>query len=112
MPSGTGTPERAMIMRLWHGWTRQADADEYDRLLRNDILPGIHRIRGYKGCWLLRRAADKEIEFVTITTWESWDAIEEFAGKSRVSSVIDPRAAHLLTRHDSTSEHYEATWIP
>jgi hypothetical protein len=36
-------------MRIWHGWTKAADADEYDRMLRNRILPGIHRISGYRG---------------------------------------------------------------
>jgi hypothetical protein len=112
MPSGTRREEAPMILRLWHAWTAAADADEYDRMLQNDILPGIHRIQGYKGCWVLRRAAGKEVEFVTITMWDSWQAIEQFAGKGRVSSVIDPRAARLLTRHDTTSEHYEGTWVP
>jgi len=101
-----------MIMRMWHGWTKAADAEEYDRMLRTEILPGIHHIRGYRGCWVLRRAAGDEVEFVTITTWDSWEAIEEFAGKGRTKSVIDPRADRLLTRHDDTSEHFEATWVP
>ena len=86
--------------------------DDYDRMLRSRILPGIHRISGYRGAWLLRRAAGDEAEFVTITTWDSWDAIEQFAGKNRLSSVIDPDADRLLSRHDTKSEHYDATWIP
>jgi heme-degrading monooxygenase HmoA len=104
--------EAAVIMRIWHGWTKAADADEYDRMLRSRILPGIHRIDGYRGAWLLRRAAGAEVEFVTITTWDAWDAIEQFAGKDRLSSVIDPQADRLLSRHDKTSEHYDASWIP
>lgn len=101
-----------MIMRTWHGWTKSGDADEYDRMLRTEILPGIHRIAGYRGCWVLRRAAGDEVEFVTITCWDSWEAIEEFAGKTRASSVIHPGAARLLTRHDERSEHFDATWVP
>jgi heme-degrading monooxygenase HmoA len=102
-----------MIMRIWHGWTRRGeDAEAYDSMLRNEILPGIHRIKGYKGTWLLRRnSGDDEVEFVTITTWDSWEAIEEFAGKGRTGSVIYPKAAALLTRHDEHSEHFEATWV-
>ena len=40
-------------------------------MLREEILPGIHRIPGYRGTWLLRRNAGDEVEFVTITTWDS-----------------------------------------
>jgi hypothetical protein len=101
-----------MIMRLWHGWTKAKDADEYDRLLREEILPGIHRIQGYGGGWILRRSTGDETEFVIITTWDSWRAVEEFAGKGRTSSVIHPKAEHLLTRHDVQSEHFDAAWVP
>ena len=104
--------EHPMIMRVWHGWTKTKDAEEYNRLLRDEILPGIHRIKGYGGSWVLRRAAGDEVEFVTITTWDSWAAIEEFAGKGRTKSVIHPKAAHLLTRHDEQSVHFDAAWVP
>jgi heme-degrading monooxygenase HmoA len=102
-----------MIMRIWHGWTQRGEnAETYDQMLRNEILPGIHRIDGYKGTWLLRRDSGDEVEFVTITTWDSWQAIEEFAGADRTGSVIYPDAARLLTRHDERSEHFDATWVP
>ena len=102
-----------MILRIWHGWTKRgADAETYDRLLREEILPGIHRIDGYEGAWLLRRDAGDEVEFVTITTWKSWQAIEEFAGDGVTRSVIHPKAAKLLTRHDEHSEHFDASWVP
>ena len=104
--------EHPMIMRVWHGWTKTKDADEYDRLLRDEILPGIHRIKGYGGSWVLRRVAGDEVEFVTITTWDSWAAIEEFAGKGRTKSVIHPKAAHLLARHEEQSMHFDAAWVP
>jgi heme-degrading monooxygenase HmoA len=100
-----------MIMRVWHGFTKPEDADEYERMLRVEILPGIHRIRGYGGAWLLRRSAGAEVEFVTITTWDSWAAIEEFAGRGRTASVIHPKAARLLTRHDAESVHFDASWV-
>ncbi|MGA2855693.1 MAG: hypothetical protein ABSE40_02425 [Candidatus Sulfotelmatobacter sp.] len=59
-----------MISRLWHGWTTRENADAYERLLRAEILPGIHRVRGFKGAELLRRdanhqSANQEVEFVT-----------------------------------------------
>ena len=40
---------RTVIMRLWHGYTKPEDADKYEQMLRDEILPGIHRIKGYAG---------------------------------------------------------------
>jgi heme-degrading monooxygenase HmoA len=78
-------------------------------MLLTSILPGIHRIAGYKGSYVLRRDAGEETEFITITFWESLDAIREFAGPEYERCVIAPEAAHLLTRHDERSTHYEST---
>ena len=30
-----------MIKRIWHGWTTPANADRYERLLREEIFEGI-----------------------------------------------------------------------
>ena len=100
-----------MIMRVWHGWTKTKDADEYDRLLRDEILLGIHRIKGYGGSWVLRRAAGDEVEFVTVTTWNSWPRSRSSPTR-RARPVIHPNAAHLLTRHDEQSVHFDAAWVP
>jgi heme-degrading monooxygenase HmoA len=54
-----------MISRLWHGWTTREKADAYEKLLRDEVLPGIHRVRGFKGPHLLRRDVKDEVEFVT-----------------------------------------------
>ena len=100
------------IMRIWHGWTTPRNADAYEDLLKGEILPGIHRVDGYGGAFLLRRETDGEVEFITITTWDSWEAIERFAGEGHTAAVVPPRARELLARFDEQSEHYEATWVP
>ena len=96
-----------MIARLWHGWTTREKADEYGELLRSRILPGIHRVRGYKGSYLLRKDGEDEVEFVTLTFFESMDAVREFAGEDYRTAVVPPEARLLLSRFDATSEHYE-----
>jgi len=68
-----------MISRLWHGWTSRENADAYEDLLRREILPRIHRVKGYKGAFLLRKDAGDEIEFVTLTMFDSMDAVRAFA---------------------------------
>jgi len=99
------------IMRIWHGYTAPENADAYEQLLKNDILPGIHRIDGYLGAHLLRREAGGEVEFVTITTWESWEAVERFGAEGHGGAVVPARARELLSRFDDEAQHYVGTWV-
>lgn len=102
-----------MISRVWHGWTRREDADKYEQMLRVDILPGFHRIRGYTGAFLLRReAANNEVEFVTITQFIDMHAVRQFAGADYERAVIAPDAEALLTHYDERSAHYETLLTP
>jgi len=102
-----------MISRIWHGWTKREDADKYEQLLRADVLPGIHRIRGYMGAYLMRReAANNEIEFVTVTQFTDIQAVKAFAGQDYERAVIAPGAGKLLTHYDERSAHYETLLTP
>jgi heme-degrading monooxygenase HmoA len=97
-----------VISRVWHGWTRRgADADTYERMLRATILPGIGRVKGYRGADLLRRDDGDEVEFVTVTLFDSLDAVRAFAGADYTKAVIHEDARRLLTRYDERSVHYE-----
>ena len=95
-----------MISRLWHGWTSRANTDAYENLLRAEVLPGIHRVRGFKGAQLLRRDAGEEVEFVTITLFDSMEAVKEFAGEDYEVAVVPPPARKLLAQFDARSVHY------
>jgi len=102
-----------MISRIWHGWTTIEDAGKYETLLRAEVLPGIHRIRGYTGAYLMRReAANHEMEFVTITQFTDISAVKAFAGKDYERAVIAPGAGKLLTHYDERSAHYETLLTP
>ena len=101
-----------MIGRLWHGWTTHENADAYEALLRREVLPGIHRVPGYRGAYLLRRDAGPEVEFVTMTLFESWDAVREFAGADYEAAVVPPAARALLARFDARSVHYDVLHQP
>jgi heme-degrading monooxygenase HmoA len=102
-----------MISRIWHGWTSRENADKYEQLLRAEVLPGIHRIRGYTGAYLLRRdAANNEVEFITITQFTDMNAVREFAGADYERAVIAPGASGLLTHYDERSQHYDTLLTP
>jgi len=81
-------------------------------MLRTTILPGIHRVAGYQGAFLLRRDAGSEVEFVTITMFQSMEAVRAFAGPDYEKPVIYPDAERLLTRYDDRSMHYEVLMAP
>ena len=96
-----------MITRIWHGWTSPANADTYEQLLKSEVLPGIHRIPGYRGAHLLRRDSGTEVEFVTLTYFENLDAVKAFAGEDYEVAVVPGEARKLLDHFDQRSAHYE-----
>ena len=97
-----------MIARIWHGWTKPADAATYEELLRTKILPGIARqnIPGYRGAELFIHENTHEMEFVTLLRFDSMDAVVLFAGPDAARPVIHSDAEPLLTRMDTHSRHY------
>lgn len=99
-----------MIARLWHGWTTSANADAYERLLREEIIPGIAAkgVAGYRGIQVLRRPLNpQEIAFVTIMRFDSLQAVKQFAGDDYERAYVIPRARELLARFDDRAQHYE-----
>jgi antibiotic biosynthesis monooxygenase (ABM) superfamily enzyme len=97
-----------MIARIWHGWTKRADAKAYEEMLRNEIFPSIAalNIRGYRGAELFINEGAEEVEFVTLLRFDSMDGVKEFAGADASKPVIYPKAEVLLTRMDERSRHY------
>jgi antibiotic biosynthesis monooxygenase (ABM) superfamily enzyme len=97
-----------MIARVWHGWTKAADAAAYEQMLREEIFPGIaaRNMKGYHGAELFLRADGDEVEFVTLLRFDSLEAVKEFAGEDERKPVIYPKAEPLLLRMDERSQHY------
>jgi len=101
-----------MIGRLWRGWTTRENAGAYQALLQMTVLPGIHRVRGYRGAFLLRRELDDEIEFTTLTLFQSLEAVRAFAGDDYELAVIPPEARKLLARFDERAAHFDVLNLP
>jgi antibiotic biosynthesis monooxygenase (ABM) superfamily enzyme len=96
-----------MIARIWHGWTKRADAKNYENMLRAEIFPSIaaRNIKGYRGAELFIREDGDEMEFVTLLRFDSMDAVKEFAGPDEQKPVIYPGLEELLTRMEQ-ARHY------
>ena len=98
-----------MIARIWHGWTSYKNANTYEELLINEIIPSIEKgnIKGYRKISLLRRPLENEVEFITIMTFDNLGAVKKFAGEEYEKSYVRQRAQNILLRHDKISQHYE-----
>lgn len=100
-----------MIARVWHGYTEPEHADAYESMLKPELLPGVNKVRGYKGSYLLRRNAGAEVEFTTIMLWESIDAIRAVAGQDYEKAVIPEERRKHLSHYDAKASHYEVASV-
>lgn len=98
-----------MIGRVWQGWTTPENADAYERLLKEEIFPGIaaKKVNGIRDIQLFRRDLGTEVEFVTIMRFDSLSAVRDFAGEDYEQAYVPRKARALLARFDQRSRHYE-----
>ena len=96
-----------MIARVWHGATKPENADAYESMLKPELLPGISKVRGYRGSFLLRRDGQDEVEFITLILWDSIDSIRAVAGEDYVVAVVPEERRRYLSRYDARATHFE-----
>lgn len=96
-----------MIARVWHGWAKPENADQYEEHLRPELLPGLSKMPGFRGSFLLRRAAGDEVEFVTIILWDALENVRAVAGEDYERAVIPEERKKYLKRFDSRAAHYD-----
>jgi heme-degrading monooxygenase HmoA len=101
-----------MIARYWRGSTSGENADAYETVLRTRVLPELDEIPGSKGMYVLRRDVDDGVEFVTLSLFDSLDAIKAFAGEDYDQAVILPEALAVLAAYEPTASHYEIVISP
>jgi heme-degrading monooxygenase HmoA len=101
-----------MIARLWKGWTTPENADAYERLLQEKVLPGLRQIDGYRGGYVLRKDGDQEVEFAVLNLFDTLDALRKFAGPDYEIAVFEPEARSLLSKVEPLARHYEVKVTP
>ena len=97
------------IKRVWHGWTTKENADKYQNILNQEVLPSIEakKIPGYKKIEVLRIELEDEVEFVTIMTFESLQNVIDFQGENYKRCYVPDVAQKVLKSWDQESTHYE-----
>jgi heme-degrading monooxygenase HmoA len=101
-----------MIGRMWRGSTSRENADAYEQILRTNVLPELGAIAGSRGAFVMRRDVEDGVEFVTLTLFDSLEAVREFAGPDYETAVIIPEAEALLSDFDAKARHYEIAIQP
>jgi len=96
-----------VIARTWRGWTRRDDADEYAAYIEETGMRAYRETPGNRGAWMLRRDEGDRTEFVTLSYWDSLDAVRAFAGDDVERAVFYPEDDRFLVERETRVLHYE-----
>jgi len=96
-----------MIVRMWRGEAKAANADAYERFVTTKVFAELPAIDGHRGAYLLKRRIGDDVEFMAVTLWESLDAIRAFAGDTIERAVVEPEARVVLSSFDDVVRHFE-----
>jgi hypothetical protein len=61
----------------------------------------------YKGSYLLKRPVGAEVEFITITLFDSIDGVRAVDGPDYETAVVPEERRKYLSRYDMSAAHYE-----
>lgn len=101
-----------MIARIWHGVTPAEKADEYARYLNETGVPDYRATEGNRGVYVLRRVEGERAHFLTLSFWESLDAIRGFAGDDVERARYYPEDEAFLLEFEPAVTHYEVIVEP
>lgn len=93
------------IARIWSARTTRENWPAYEQHFVQNVLPELRQVDGYDSAKLLKREAAADVEITVITIWDSWAAIDAFAGADREAAVVAPNAAALLIDYDRRVRH-------
>jgi len=96
-----------MIARIWHGTTELAKADEYIDYLNKTGIPDYRATKGNSGAYILRKIEGDTAHFYTLTFWDSFDSIKEFAGEDYEKARYYPEDEKFLLEFEPTVRHFE-----
>lgn len=96
-----------MIARIWHGVTPASRADDYLRFLEVRAIPDYRSTPGNVAVSILRRIEGDVAHFLTLTHWESLEAIAAFAGADVERAKYYPEDSEFLLELEPTVQHFE-----
>ena len=99
--------ESNAITRVWHGRTKAEHADEYLEFLIESGVADYRSIEGNLRVEIWRNVDGDVCHFWTVTKWDSFDSIANFAGDDVSQAKYYPDDAKYLLELEPTVQHYE-----
>ena len=96
-----------MIARIWHGITSGSKAEDYVEFLKKTGVRDYRGTEGNLGVHVLRRMEGNRAHFLTLTFWESVEAIKRFAGEEYEKARYYPEDKDYLLEFEEKVLHYE-----
>lgn len=96
-----------MVVRMWHGRVPTAKAAAYRAFTNARAIPDYRSVAGNLDAYVLERADGDVTHFVTLTFWESLDAIRGFAGDDVETAKYYPEDRDFLLEYEPRVVHYE-----
>jgi hypothetical protein len=75
--------------------------------LKERVLPDLRCIDSYRGGYILRNDAPREVEFVMVNLFDSLEAVQRFAGPDYRTRVFEPEARRLWCGVGLVAGQYE-----
>jgi heme-degrading monooxygenase HmoA len=96
-----------MIARMWHGRVPTSKAQAYRDFLNQRAIGDYQAVPGNLAAYILEREEGAVTHFVTLTFWESLEAICGFAGDELERAKYYPEDKEFLLEFEPTVLHYE-----
>ena len=96
-----------MIVRMWHGRVPTPKADAYAEFTNARAIPDYRSVKGNMSVHVLRRREGDITHFITLTFWESLEAIKGFAGENVEAAKYYPEDKDYLLEFEPNVVHYE-----
>jgi len=96
-----------MIVRMWHGRVPTTKSDAYRAFTNGRAIPDYRSVPGNLSVHVLERREGEVTHFITLTFWESLDAIRAFAGEDVEKAKYYPEDTGFLLEFEPRVVHYE-----
>lgn len=98
-----------MIARIWRGRVHNGLLEEYRTYIAQTGLRDYVATEGNRGAYMLTQQHATHGEVITISYWDSYDAIARFAGEPYDRARYYPEDRRFLLDFPEHVEHYDVT---
>jgi heme-degrading monooxygenase HmoA len=92
---------------MWHGRVPTSKAQVYREFTNQRAIPDYRSVPGNLSVYVLERREAEITHFITLTFWETMEAIKGFAGEDVEQAKYYPEDRDFLLEFEPTVVHYE-----